>query len=99
MQESIKEHLKIQLNNSNRGEEDGCPLIVPKPGVEALHAHCNFAADQEPENSFDLYCLQVWELCVALWGNLSTLTQEGSIILLLQHYRFMFNSKLKVNNN
>ncbi|KAK6637009.1 hypothetical protein RUM43_010680 [Polyplax serrata] len=77
--ESIKEHLKIQLNNSNRGEEDGCPLIVPKPGVEALHAHCNFAADQEPENSFDLYCLQVWELCVALWGNLSTLTQEDPL--------------------
>lgn len=77
MQESITRHLAIQLEHSTKGEEDGCPLIAPQAGVNALHAHCLLASREEPQNNFELYCQQVWELCVALWGNLPTLSPEG----------------------
>lgn len=74
-------HLVIQLEHSTKGEEDGCPIIAPAPGVDALHAHCLLAAseDIDADGDFATYCRQVWELCVALWGNLSTLSSGGNI--------------------
>jgi hypothetical protein len=49
--------------------------MIPCTGVDALHAHCALA-DQlnfDQRDALRAYSCQVWNLCVALWGNLPDL--------------------------
>ncbi|XP_075227929.1 nuclear pore complex protein Nup98-96 [Lycorma delicatula] len=62
-QETIEEHLDVALNYSIIGEEDGCPVFAPAAGNAALHAHCRVPHSDPGFES-------IWELCVALWGDL-----------------------------
>jgi hypothetical protein len=75
MQEALEGHLYIQLQYCEFKLEDDCPLLVPCAGVDALHAHCALV-DRLSLNHTDAllaYSSQVWNLCVALWGNLPDL--------------------------
>jgi hypothetical protein len=75
MQETVEGHLRIQLQYCELKLEGDCPLLVPHTGVDALHAHCA-VADKLSFNQTDAllaYSSQVWNLCVALWGNLPKL--------------------------
>lgn len=78
-QASIEEHLEIALEHSIQdGGIDRCPVFAPKSGVDNLHAHCSLAqrlAQSEINPLFTVSC-HVWELCVALWGNLVDLPQH-----------------------
>nr|CAD7588877.1 unnamed protein product [Timema genevievae] len=74
--ETVEGHLRIQLNHSLKKIEGKCPALSPATGLDALHAHCIQAdtlSDSCPNEPYVTYCLQAWELCVALWGNLPEL--------------------------
>nr|CAD7197115.1 unnamed protein product [Timema douglasi] len=74
--ETVEGHLRIQLNHSVKKIEGKCPALSPATGLDALHAHCIQAdtlGDSCPNEPYVTYCLQVWELCVALWGSLPEL--------------------------
>ncbi|BFZ15130.1 hypothetical protein BsWGS_18167 [Bradybaena similaris] len=68
--------LNIQLDQSQVSLEDGCPLFVPQPGVEALHQLADCVAqglvemNSHPDASVQLQMKRVLCLCVALWGKL-----------------------------
>lgn len=75
IQEALEGHLQIQLRYCQSEMEDDCPLLLPRVGVDALHAHCALA-DQLSYDQTDAlltYNRQVWNLCVALWGSLPDL--------------------------
>lgn len=80
LQTSIEEHLEIALEHSiQNGGTSRCPMFAPKSGISGLHAHCNLAqrfAQSEISPLFTVSC-HIWELCVALWGNLVDLPQHG----------------------
>ncbi|GLG96233.1 Nuclear pore complex protein Nup98-Nup96 [Gryllus bimaculatus] len=78
--ESVEGHLMIQLNHSEMIDGD-CPQWIPAFGVDALHAHCDLAVDLTIDQNDALltYARYVWELCVALWGHLSTLDENQSM--------------------
>ncbi|KAJ9574028.1 hypothetical protein L9F63_008554, partial [Diploptera punctata] len=77
--ECIEPHLKIQLEHSEMHLEEECPHVVPRLGVDALHAHCAVADELHTRGSDDLlrYNSEVWNLCVALWGNLPDLDADS----------------------
>jgi nuclear pore complex protein Nup98-Nup96 len=75
IQEALEGHLRIQLQYCDSQLEGDCPLLTPRAGVDALHAHCALA-DQlslDQTGATLAYASQVWNLCVALWGNLPDL--------------------------
>uniref|UniRef100_A0A1B6CZW3 Nuclear pore complex protein Nup98-Nup96 n=2 Tax=Clastoptera arizonana TaxID=38151 RepID=A0A1B6CZW3_9HEMI len=81
-QGSIESHLEIALEHSIQDIDDnGCPVFAPKPGNEALHAHSMNAqnlvlVDTDPVL---VTSYEVWDLCVALWGNLPFLPTHVSV--------------------
>jgi hypothetical protein len=84
IQEALEGHLRIQLQHCQSQLEDDCPLLIPRMGVDALHAHCALA-DQLTFDQTDAllaYSTQVWNLCVALWGNLPDLGMSNYSIYL-----------------
>ncbi|KAG8284509.1 Nuclear pore complex protein Nup98-Nup96 [Homalodisca vitripennis] len=80
-QASIEKHLDIALKHSlfSESESEVCPRVAPRAGVEALHAHSLLAQEDFTHSTVDdvsaflLTSRQIWELCVALWGNISDL--------------------------
>lgn len=71
--ESIVGHLRIQLDHCILGQEGDCPAVGAGAGPATLHAHCNLAqelADLLDPDPLAFYASHVWNLCVALWGNL-----------------------------
>ena len=85
-EESIVGHLRIRLHNSitgtelvigNHANEEQVPGLAPKSGFDALHEHCNHSRRlnvlAENESGLLSYTSQIWDLCVALWGNLPQL--------------------------
>nr|XP_033803270.1 nuclear pore complex protein Nup98-Nup96 isoform X3 [Geotrypetes seraphini] len=69
--------LDIELKNSTVQTEQCCPLLVPNPGVAAIHDYADWVQDvcQEPaemETVVKHWCL-VWTLCEAIWGHLKEL--------------------------
>lgn len=64
--------MEICLKESVFNYDDGLPLLTPKPDTVALHEHCD--VEQQTVRLDEDYDRQVWELMVALWGNLSDST-------------------------
>ncbi|XP_052793615.1 nuclear pore complex protein Nup98-Nup96-like [Mya arenaria] len=70
------EMLEIQLVHSRSSLEGECPVFAPTPGVEALHQYAernqeelkNLSGHQDEDSVQHMG--MVWDLCVALWGNL-----------------------------
>ena len=75
--------LNVQLENSESSVEEDCPLFVPSIGVEGL-SQCAKRIKQDKEDSehhpdhvFLEQMETVLDLCVALWGKLSELSDAG----------------------
>ncbi|XP_030055686.1 nuclear pore complex protein Nup98-Nup96 isoform X2 [Microcaecilia unicolor] len=69
--------LDIELKHSTFQADQCCPLLVPNPGVAAIHDYADWVQDvcQEPaevETVVKHWCL-VWTLCEAIWGHLKEL--------------------------
>ncbi|XP_046478891.1 nuclear pore complex protein Nup98-Nup96 isoform X1 [Neodiprion pinetum] len=78
--ESIVGHLRIQLNHCILGHEGDCPVVGAGAGPATLHAHCNLAqelADSSNSDPLASYTSHVWNLSVALWGNLPDIQSES----------------------
>ncbi|XP_065225044.1 nuclear pore complex protein Nup98-Nup96 isoform X2 [Planococcus citri] len=74
MKEITENHLDVCLRESVFNFEDGCPILTPKLGTDALHAHCDI--EQRISRIDEDYNRQVWELMVALWGNIPDIEME-----------------------
>ncbi|XP_057338404.1 nuclear pore complex protein Nup98-Nup96 [Microplitis mediator] len=81
--ESIEEHLRIQLNHCVIGEENNCRWIRVgggEAGISALHDHCGLSqeiANNLTTEHLSSYAADIWQLCVALWGNLPALQSDS----------------------
>lgn len=76
----MEQHLEIALEHSLQDvDEYGCPIFAPKPGVDSLHAHSLHAQSLVRTETDPIFITfyQVWELCIALWGNLPDLPSHG----------------------
>ncbi|KAL4230158.1 Nuclear pore complex protein Nup98-Nup96 [Mactra antiquata] len=78
----IKNHcemLEIQLVHSRSTKEGQCPVFTPSLGVEALHQYAESNHDEleslggHPDEASIKHMGMIWDLCVALWGNLPEL--------------------------
>ncbi|XP_053400747.1 nuclear pore complex protein Nup98-Nup96-like [Mercenaria mercenaria] len=71
-----REMLEIQLVHSRSTKEGNCPVFTPSLGVEALHQYAERNQDEletlgsHPDESSVKHMGMVWDLCVALWGNM-----------------------------
>ncbi|XP_012944343.1 nuclear pore complex protein Nup98-Nup96 [Aplysia californica] len=71
-----EELLEVQLDHSLMEVEDGAPLMVPEPGVDALHKLVRAVEEGKVDLASSLdgpvqeQMRMVLGLCVALWGNL-----------------------------
>lgn len=73
-QETLENHLGICLQETVFNFEEGCPILTPKLGTDGLHAHCDI--EQRISRIDEDYNRQVWELMVALWGNIPDIEME-----------------------
>ncbi|XP_053561637.1 LOW QUALITY PROTEIN: nuclear pore complex protein Nup98-Nup96 [Bombina bombina] len=69
--------LEIELKHSTVDTTHSCPLLVPNPGVSAIHDYASWVSEacrdhDELENVVKQWCL-TWTLCEALWGKLKEL--------------------------
>lgn len=74
---NLEELLNVHLSHSTYTVENGAPIFVAKPGIDLLHATAdssrNHVLNMDPSHSdADIIrqCHHVWELCIALWGNI-----------------------------
>nr|XP_034193442.1 nuclear pore complex protein Nup98-Nup96 [Osmia lignaria] len=82
---SIEGHLKLQLSQRLMGQEADCPMFVVDTDTTkasiALHDHCSLAeefADRFTTDCYAAYVVNVWKLCVALWGTLPDINAENT---------------------
>ncbi|KAM4697293.1 nuclear pore complex protein Nup98-Nup96 isoform 2-T2 [Discoglossus pictus] len=69
--------LEIELKHSTVDKTVHCPLLVPNPGVSAIHDYAGWVSEAcresaELETVVKQWCL-TWTLCEALWGHLKEL--------------------------
>ncbi|XP_015602178.1 nuclear pore complex protein Nup98-Nup96 isoform X2 [Cephus cinctus] len=77
--ESIEGHLRIELDHCIIEQEDDCLTVSTGESLDALHAHCALAqelANRSKPDRLALYTRDVWDLCVALWGDLPDLKPQ-----------------------
>lgn len=67
----MESHLDICLRGSTISCDEGFPILRPDSGVTTLHEHCE--VEQQTVRLEENYDRQVWELMVALWGNIPSL--------------------------
>ncbi|RUS87265.1 hypothetical protein EGW08_004945 [Elysia chlorotica] len=71
-----EELLEVQLKHARVTVEENCPRFIPAPGVDALHQLADRVRAQlphmesHPDRLVQSHMDSVFELCVALWGNL-----------------------------
>ena len=73
----LEKTLEIHLKHSESTIQVGCPIFAPTPGVAALH-RCATQAEEDLERIANhpyfetvYHTRLVWDLCVALWGQLN----------------------------
>ena len=57
LQRMAEQFLKVQFENSESTVEHGCPIFVPRPGVEGLHSFAEHA--RQHYQSIGLYIFRV----------------------------------------
>lgn len=93
---SIENHLQCRFEFSDRNtiSDSDCPYYVPTNGIEALQLHHKLAADnfnEFPLSEFHKISLNVWSLCVALWGyqeELEDINNDNHIAIMLRRDLF-----------
>ncbi|XP_050188725.1 nuclear pore complex protein Nup98-Nup96 [Myiozetetes cayanensis] len=87
--------LEIKLKHSTVHMDEPCPLLVPNPGVSAIHEYADWArkASEDPavaESVVKHWCL-AWTLCEAVWGRLqeleARLEEPSEYVLALERRR------------
>ncbi|KAJ6638700.1 Nuclear pore complex protein Nup98-Nup96 [Pseudolycoriella hygida] len=70
-QESIEDHLSIQLKFStkHRVDDSDCPYIRSDSGTQIINEHLNIAKVNVKLGDVGDYILSVWSLLNALWGD------------------------------
>ncbi|XP_019903834.2 nuclear pore complex protein Nup98-Nup96 isoform X2 [Esox lucius] len=72
--------LEIGLKHSDISTKGSCPFIQPQSGVAALHEYAEWITNLNQEagagDSVLGHWAQVWTLCEALWGQLSSTENE-----------------------
>ncbi|XP_065354164.1 nuclear pore complex protein Nup98-Nup96 [Calliphora vicina] len=70
-EESIVDHLQIQLRNSQQQDVEGseCPYIKSDGGTELIVKHLDEAIKLINHGPLEEYAVSVWSLCLALWGD------------------------------
>uniref|UniRef100_A0A3P9IE46 Nuclear pore complex protein Nup98-Nup96 n=1 Tax=Oryzias latipes TaxID=8090 RepID=A0A3P9IE46_ORYLA len=68
----LQRPLEISLKYSTVSVPDGsdCPLVKPRPGVDALHAYAEWITELVEKEALLGHWAEVWTLCEALWGRL-----------------------------
>lgn len=93
---SIENHLQCRFEFSDRktvGDSD-CPYYVPTNGIDALQLHHKLAAEnfnEFPLSEFHKISLNVWSLCVALWGyqeELEDISNDDHVAIMLRRDLF-----------
>lgn len=93
---SIENHLQCRFEFSKKESvsDSDCPYYVPTNGIEALQLHHKLAADnfnEFPLSEFHKISLNVWSLCVALWGyqeELEDISNDNHVAILLRRNLF-----------
>lgn len=85
-------HLELCLQGSTVNREEGFPILIPNSGSYTLHEHCEL--EQQTVRVEENYDRQVWELMVALWGNVPGINEERKFLPI-----YMYNSSKKLNFN
>ncbi|XP_067131060.1 nuclear pore complex protein Nup98-Nup96-like [Centruroides vittatus] len=74
---NLEELLNVHLSHSTYTIENEAPIFVAKPGIDLLHTCADTSKKHvlniDPSHSdvdITRQCHHVWELCVALWGNI-----------------------------
>uniref|UniRef100_A0A6Q2X1J3 Nuclear pore complex protein Nup98-Nup96 n=1 Tax=Esox lucius TaxID=8010 RepID=A0A6Q2X1J3_ESOLU len=70
--------LEIGLKHSDISTKGSCPFIQPQSGVAALHEYAEWITNLNQEAGAAVlgHWAQVWTLCEALWGQLSSTENE-----------------------
>ncbi|XP_025085972.1 nuclear pore complex protein Nup98-Nup96-like [Pomacea canaliculata] len=74
VKESHEELLQTALAHSRIDQENGVPVFMPFPTIDALHQYATHNAakalqQKHPDAEMQSQMQQVWELCVSLWGS------------------------------
>lgn len=88
-QESIVDHLQIQLRYSQQQDVEGseCPFIKSDSGTELIVKHLDEAIKLINLGSLEEYAVSVWSLCLALWGDHDELEGRDAISHFVVMYR------------
>lgn len=90
---SVLGHLECRLKYIEKKFErnSDCPFFEVKGGANALQNHYEVAAQNSQFNEFDKFCVTVWSLCVALWGeqeDLENINQDDHVAIMLRRELF-----------
>lgn len=93
---SIENHLQCRFDFSDRKtvSDSDCPYYVPTNGIEALQLHHKLAVEnfnKFPLSEFHKISLNVWSLCVALWGyqeELEDISNDDHVAIMLRRDLF-----------
>lgn len=92
-QRSILGHLECRLRYVEKffRKNSDCPHFEVKGGANALQEHYKVAMQNSQSNDFDKFCVTVWSLCVALWGeqeDLENLNLDDHMAIMLRRELF-----------
>lgn len=70
-EDSIVEHLQIQLSNSEKEDVTGseCPFFKASRGTDLIMRHLDESIKLLHLGPLEEYAVSVWSLCLALWGD------------------------------
>lgn len=95
-EESIIDHLKIQLSHSEKIGDSECPYIKSGGETKLLLEHLEFANSIGHLSKYEEYSTSVWSLCHALWGYQEELEEcEPSTHLSVMCRRNLFSEWLE----
>lgn len=92
-QRSVLGHLECRLKHIEKkfDKNSDCPYLEVKGGADALQSHYDVAMQNSQFNDFDRFCVTVWSLCVALWGeqeDLEDINPDDHVAIMLRRELF-----------
>lgn len=92
-QRSVLGHLECRLKYVEKkiGKNSDCPYFEVNGGANALQNHYEVALQNSQFNDFDKFCVTVWSLCVALWGeqeDLENVNPDDHLAIMLRRELF-----------
>lgn len=90
---SVLGHLECRLKHAEKKmtQNSDCPYYDVKGGAIALQDHYEKALENSQFDDFDKFCVTVWSLCVALWGeqeDLENINLDDHVAIMLRRDLF-----------